>query len=138
MEDEKRTIIASFVIGMYADGKNYERSVYSLLDALGDVGGLADAAMFLGSITSYYFTASFNRVEMIERFVEVESQETRVQRPQNLFDTDFRVKLFFFEWCFCLSKCMRKRTTRREKVGLNSCMEKLCCCSSLYGDDFMT
>lgn len=92
---------------MYSDGKNYERVVYSILDALGDVGGLADAAMFIGYVLSFYFTASFNKVESVERYIEVESQETRIVRPQSTFGNIFRLRLFCIEYVICLSYCFK-------------------------------
>ena len=98
---------------MYSSGGNYERVVYSILDALGDIGGLADAAMFFGYVTSFYFTATFNRVESVERYLEIEGQETRIVRPQKDFNRVFRCKLFCFETVLCLSKCLQERKSRK-------------------------
>ena len=49
----------SFELYMHLDRINWNRSTYSLLDWLGDLGGLSDALLYICQIVITYFS-SFN------------------------------------------------------------------------------
>ena len=55
-------LIASFNIGMYTQGKQYKRQVYSILDVMGNIGGLADAVIQIGFLLNFYFAATLAHV----------------------------------------------------------------------------
>ena len=53
---------------MYSAGKQYNRQVYSILDVMGNIGGLADAAIFIGFLFNAYFASQLTQVKAVQVF----------------------------------------------------------------------
>ena len=65
----------AFYIGTWNEGKSYQRTIYSVLDCLGNIGGLSDAVGKLCGFANFLFTGYLLKVYMAEVYDEMVGEE---------------------------------------------------------------